>query len=193
MQLAEPPDAVLAVEARKGSRRAFDQLIQRHRLPIFRIARHYLGTADDAFDILQETFVSAWLGLGRYDPARDFGAWLRTIALNKCRDFSRRQGVRRKLLRLFSLLEVRDGSAASQEAVREGAEFEARRLAALEAAIAALPAAYKEPLLLTAFAGLSQRDAALQLGTTTKAIEMRVRRARQQLEIAMQSAAADEA
>ena len=52
----------------------------------------------------------------------------------------------------------------------------------LDAAIAALPAFYKEPLLLTAISGLSQKDAALQLNTTVKAIEMRVRRARQKLQ-----------
>ena len=46
--------------------------------------------------------------------------------------------------------------------------------------IAALPASYKEPLLLTVD-GLSQEALARILGTTTKAIEMRLRRARRRL------------
>ena len=56
------------------------------------------------------------------------------------------------------------------------------RLQRLDAAIAALPAFYKEPLLLTAISGLSQKEAASQLNTTVKAIELRVRRARQKLQ-----------
>ncbi len=44
-----------------------------------------------------------------------------------------------------------------------------------------LPAFYKEPLLLTTAGGLSHRQAAILLGTTPKAVEMRVRRARKQL------------
>ena len=64
----------------------------------------------------------------------------------------------------------------------EGQDAEAERLQKLDAAISSLPAFYKEPLLLTAISGLSQKEAAIQLKTTPKAVEMRVRRARQQLQ-----------
>ena len=52
----------------------------------------------------------------------------------------------------------------------------------LEKAIAQLPIALKEPLLLTVFQGLSQEQAGAQLGLSAKAIEGRTRRARQALE-----------
>jgi RNA polymerase sigma-70 factor (ECF subfamily) len=58
---------------------------------------------------------------------------------------------------------------------------EALRLQKLDAAIAALPGFYKEPLLLTAVSGLTHLEAAALLKTTPKAVEMRLRRARQQL------------
>jgi len=51
----------------------------------------------------------------------------------------------------------------------------------LDEAIASLPTLYKEPLLLTTVGGLSQEAAAAVLHTTTKAVEMRLRRARQKL------------
>ena len=59
--------------------------------------------------------------------------------------------------------------------------LENKRLARLDQAIAALPPFYKEPLLLTTVSGLSQQDAAIQLNTTTKAVEMRIRRAKKKL------------
>lgn len=182
MEAAEQPDAVLAGEAQNGNRRAFDQLVVRHKAQIYRIARHYVGNVDDAFDVSQDTFVAAWLGLKRYDAARDFGAWLRTIALNKCRDFGRRQTVRRSVTRLFAMLDIRDSAAPSADALAEQAQEETARLRALDAAIAELPASHKEVLVLTTFAGLSHQEAAQQLGTSVKAVEMKIRRAKQRLE-----------
>jgi RNA polymerase sigma-70 factor (ECF subfamily) len=55
------------------------------------------------------------------------------------------------------------------------------RLKRLEEAIAALPTLYKEPLVLTTAGRLTQEATAKLLGTTTKAIEMRLRRARSKL------------
>lgn len=175
-------DAVLAAEAQNGSRQAFDQLVLRHKTQIFLIARHYVGSTQDAFDIVQDTFVAAWLGLQRFDVSRDFGAWIRTIALNKCRDFGRRQTVRRSVMRLFARLDTREMSVPSADIAAERTDSENRRLRALDEAIASLPAAHKEVLILTSFAGLSQQEAAKQLGLTVKAVEMKVRRAKQRLE-----------
>lgn len=182
MTAADQPDAVLTSDAQNGNRRAFDQLVIRHKAQIYRIARHYIGNSSDAFDIVQDTFVAAWLAVRSYDTARDFGAWLRTIALNKCRDFARRQTVRRKVTRLFGLLSVRETSEPSADVAAEKAESETARLQALDRAIAQLPAAQKEVLVLTAFAGLSQQEAAVQLETSVKSVEMKVRRAKQRLE-----------
>ena len=50
-----------------------------------------------------------------------------------------------------------------------------------EKAVVELPNFYKEPLVLTLVGGLSHQEAAEQLNTTAKAIEMRTRRARQKL------------
>jgi RNA polymerase sigma factor (sigma-70 family) len=59
------------------------------------------------------------------------------------------------------------------------------RLAALDAAIAALPQALKEPLLLTAFDDMPQAEAGALLGITAKAVETRVYRAKQALRDAL--------
>jgi RNA polymerase sigma factor CnrH len=54
-------------------------------------------------------------------------------------------------------------------------------LTSLDNAIAALPAQLKEPLLLTAFEGMSQAAAGKALGISAKAVETRVYRARKLL------------
>ena len=170
----------LAAAARAGRRAAFDQLVRREKGPLYRFVRRYVGNADDAYDIVQDAFVSAWLALERYDSRRSFAFWLRAIALNKCRDHGRRQAVRRRFLMLLSFASAATDESGQETPEQSGAEEE-RRLRHLDQAIAALPRRYKEPLLLTIVSGLTQQQAAQQLGTTTKAIEMRIRRAKRTL------------
>jgi RNA polymerase sigma factor CnrH len=178
--ISERSDAELATCAREGHRGAFDWLVARYKAQTFRFIRGYVGNAEDAHDLVQDTFVAVWLTLKRFDPERDFAAWLKTIALNKCRDFSRRQAVRRRFLRQYALerqvqIPIARHLDASVQEERED------HLTRLELAMAGLPPFYKEPLLLTAIRGLSQAAVANQLNTTTKAIEMRTRRARKKL------------
>jgi RNA polymerase sigma factor (sigma-70 family) len=188
MAAAEESDAVLAARARNGDRDAFNQVILRHKAPLYRFVRRYIGNADDAYDVLQETFLAAWLALKRYDAARNFSAWLGAIALNKCRDFGRRQAVRTKVMRLFAVLGVHHATTpdAAEDDLKED-----ENMRALDAAIAALPAFYKEPLLLTTVSGLSQQETATQLRTTPKAVEMRVRRAKLKLEETLKETGAE--
>ena len=171
---AENSDHHLLKRAASGDRPAFEVIVRRYKHPVFRFIRRYLGNSDDAYDVLQDTFVAAWTAIGRFDSSRPLMPWLRTIALNKCRDFSRRQTVRQMILSIFS-------TEVERQTVPGTADSQSERLEELDQALAALPAFYKEPLLLTAVSGLSHQEAATMLKTTSKAIEMRVRRARQKL------------
>jgi RNA polymerase sigma factor CnrH len=172
-------DEHIAGAAKDGDRQAFEFLVRRHKAALYRFVRRYIGQSDDAYDILQVCFFSAWMGFGRYDPARPFLPWLRAIALNKCRDFARRQKVRRLILNAFAM-EAGAGPATAATAAAE-ADIESEWLSRLDRAIAGLPRFYKEPLLLTTVSGLSHAQAAKELGTTPKAIEMRVYRARKKI------------
>lgn len=174
-------DEVIAACAKAGDRDAFDRLVRRHKDGVYRFIRRYIGQADDAYDVLQNCFVSAWSGLPRYDAARPFLPWLRTIALNKCRDFGRRQTVRRLVLGAFARETDIEPSTEAQERALDQDAIDAGRLSALDRAIADLPAFYKEPLLLTTVSGLSHQETAEMLDTTAKAVEMRIYRARRKI------------
>ena len=169
-------DAALAARAVKGDRSAFNRIVQRHQEPLYRFIRRYVGDADEAYDLLQDTFVSAWQALGRYDPTRPAATWLRRIALNKCRDWGRRRTVRRFF---YGAVSLEAADVASVTSVEDSADEAA--MVRLDRAIALLPSQLKEPLLLTAFEGLSQEDAGQALGITAKAVETRVYRARKLL------------
>ena len=172
-------DAALAAAALAGEDRAFTELMRRHKDGLYRFIRRYVGDADEAYDLLQEAFVAAWAALASFDPDRPMPAWLRAIALNKCRDWSRR----RKVRRFFFTAESIEGKpvAALAEENTAGDGTRQALLDRLDAAIATLPRSLKEPLLLTAFEGLSHRQAGAALGLSAKAVETRVYRAKQAL------------
>ena len=182
-QESAPSDEALALRAQQGERQAFDLLIHRHKSALYRIVRRYVGDADEAYDILQDALISVWEGLDRYDARRYFLAWTRVIALNKCRDFSRRRRFRRLILDAFASepTPVRTLGPPEQDDDQATAAREDLRLRRLDEAIAALPALYKDPMVLTTAGGLSQEATAAVLKTTPKAIEMRLRRARRKL------------
>lgn len=173
-------DADLVRRARAGEQRAFSLLMGRHKHWLYRFIRRYVGDADEAYDVLQDAFVSAMSNLTRYDSARPFEAWLRRIALNKCRDRGRREAVRRAFG--LSRRGPEETEAVADSAVGADQALEvSHALKALDKAIAALPAALKEPLVLTVLEGLSQKEAGVFLGLSAKAVEVRVYRAKRQL------------
>ena len=181
MKSEDDSDAVLARRAAAGDERAFERLVRRHKEGLYRLLRRYLGNGDEAYEAAPEAFIAAWLAIGRYDAKRPFLAWLRTIAINKARDRGRRLAVRRLF---FGGAGLEDDGALAHPDPGVGADqsiVDRQDLAILDRAVANLPTALKEPLLLTAFDGWSQQEAGEILGLSAKSIETRVYRARKAL------------
>lgn len=172
-------DADLVGLALAGQQNAFGELMRRHRDPVFRIARGQTGDATEALDVTQETFVSAFAALERYDRVRPFRLWIARIAINKCHDWARRRTVRRFFT--FARPIEEGGTVADPAQTPEEAAASRRELARINAAIAVLPANLKDVLTLRALEGLSQAEAAQILGVSEKAVETRLYRARHKL------------
>jgi len=179
--LGEDEDGALAQGAARGDERAFSTLMRRHKSPLHAFARRHVGDPDAAHEVVQESFVAAWKALDRYDPTRPFGAWMRAIVLNKCRDRGRRLRVRRLILGERSIDASGAPDYADPAAGPEAASLRTEQLSRLEAAIARLPDRLKEPLILTYLEGCSQQEAAAFLGVSVKTIETRAYRARKRL------------
>jgi RNA polymerase sigma factor CnrH len=169
--------------AAAGDPAAFSELVRDTKAGLYRFVRRYVGDDEEAYDIVQDAYASAWLAIRRYDPDRSFEAWIRVIAVNKCRDWSRRRRVRRFLWPVADLTSAEALAVADVDADVERMGVEADEARRLARAISELPDKQKEALLLTAIEGRSQTEAAEILGVTTKAVETRVARARQTLAV----------
>jgi RNA polymerase sigma-70 factor (ECF subfamily) len=173
------PDGTLAERALSGDERAFAEIVRRYKQPLFRIVYRIAANEDDALEILQEAFVAAHRALSRYDPSRPMQAWLARIAINKARDWRRREVVRRALrsfLPIGAASEVADDSHPADIVVADRQELER-----VLAEIGKLPSNLKEVLVLRTLEGFSQAETANILGISEKAVETRLYRARQRL------------
>jgi len=83
-------DALLVERARAGDREAADDLLARHELAVHRTCAHLLPRGEDVEGAVQEAFVRALQGLGRFTGRGSFSGWLVSIAVNLCRDRLRR-------------------------------------------------------------------------------------------------------
>lgn len=179
LNLADCSDGELAALALGGRQAAFAELVRRHQGWVYRLVRSHIGDSEEAVDLTQACFVSAFSALSRYDGKRSFRAWLSRIALNKCTDWRRRRVVRRLLAFALPLGEARDVADDAPGVDRTVAgEAELKRTMT---AIAALPAALKEVLILRTIEGCSEAETAEVLGISQKAVETRLYRARTRL------------
>jgi RNA polymerase sigma-70 factor, ECF subfamily len=74
-----------------GDVESFNQLVLRWERPIFALAYRVIGREEEARDVVQETFLRAFRGIGNFRGQAKFSSWVYRIALNLCRDWIRRE------------------------------------------------------------------------------------------------------
>lgn len=173
-------DSELVALSMAGRDRAFGEIVRRHRDVLYRLAFASLGHADDALDAVQDIFVAAHRALRHFDDTRALRPWLVAIALNRCRDLARRRRVRRLLAFALpideSANEVAEDSPGTEVSVADREELNRTMRA-----ISRLPTPLREPLVMHTIEGQSQAETAAALKISEKAVETRLRRARQRL------------
>ena len=87
--------------AQKGDPQAFSELVEAYQKPVYNLCYRMLGTAEDAEDASQETFLRAYKSMKRYDSNRPFSTWLLSIAAHYCID-----QIRRRRLSIVSIEEL---------------------------------------------------------------------------------------
>ncbi len=74
----------LVEECRKGNRKAQFKLYNLYSKAMFNVACRMMNNREDAEDILQEAFTDCFRNIDTYRFDSSFGAWLKTIVVNKC-------------------------------------------------------------------------------------------------------------
>jgi RNA polymerase sigma factor (sigma-70 family) len=178
----DDPDLPLVRALQAGQDDALRILMDRHQRGIFRFIFRNIPNEADALELTQEVFVNAYFRIAQFRATAKFASWLYRIALNLCRDYARSRSYRDRSRTLSADLPV-EGAEDRRKFIsgQPGPDREAEdreKLFALEAAINELSSDLKEPLILTALEGFSQKQVAELLRISPKAVEMKVYRAR---------------
>src|SRR5262245_12980047 len=75
-------DTEAVAGVRQGDVGAFRHLVERHTAAVHRLAYRMTGNAQDAEDVVQETFLRAFKRLDHFEARAQFGSWLHRIGAN---------------------------------------------------------------------------------------------------------------
>lgn len=164
-------DAALLARAARGDQAAFGHLVDRHAGMVIAVCRRHVGA--DAEDAAQEAFVKAWRAAGSFTCRASVRTWLYRIAVNAARDVLRRQQRRPRHA------DVGLDSVAEQlpEPVGLDEQLAARGVdPALRAALAQLPSAQRDVVVLADVFGVPHAQLAERHGVAPGTIKSRLHR-----------------
>ncbi|HFE38440.1 MAG TPA: RNA polymerase sigma factor [Gammaproteobacteria bacterium] len=178
---SDEEDRALVKRAVKGDDPAFTAIMRKYKSPLYRFAYRHMGDADDAEDIVQDTFIALHRNLPRFNPKFKFSSWVFQIAMNKCRDLGRKRKTRAFMQRITPAMEAKITQMQTDENPERAIDSK-RELEAIEHAITQLPDTLRAPLILCTLENMSQKQAAEILKISPKAVETRIYRARAKLQ-----------
>ena len=178
-------DEELARQLNKGNHKAFDELMSRYKARLYSFICRYVADRDEAYDLLQESFINIYQKIHLFDQNRKFSTWAFQIALNKCRDWGRKKSLARMIP--FSSYGNEDRNTDFIENIKDHSPdpeqllISKRELDFLAKAIKKLPDKLKSPLIMCVLEEMSHEECAKILGVSTKTVETRIYRARKKL------------
>jgi RNA polymerase sigma-70 factor (ECF subfamily) len=163
----EPDDRTLLQAHVDGDPQAFALLVRRHRDRLWAVAMRTLGDREEASDALQDALISAFRNAASYRGEAAVTTWLHRVVVNACLDRVRRRQARPSVpLGDTEVASRRDDHAATE------ARLDVR------AALATLPQAQRDAIVLVDMEDLSVAEAATVLGVAEGTVKSRCSRGR---------------
>ena len=171
-------DEDLLFSLRDGHSESLGVLVARWEGPLFRFVSRLVDRPDDARDVCQETFLRILDKAVAFRDGARFSTWMYQIALNLCRDQSRKKRRWSRLLIAEPGADVetpREHVAPETIATSPAAAYEhGERQGAVRRALSALPREQREVLLLKEYEGLKFREIADVLGVAESTVKSRM-------------------
>src|SRR4051812_14390848 len=180
-------DAATVALARDGDSEAFRALVDCHSRAVYRLAHRMTGSAQDAEDVVQETFLRAYKQLSRFESRANFGTWLHRIAVNCSIDLirgrpHREAGADAADLEQFGAAGDQNAAPSSPERLMLSTEVQQR----ITGAMSALSSMERAAFTLRHFEGQSIDEISRALGLKTNATKHSIFRAVRKMRSALE-------
>jgi len=178
-------DGVLVDATLGGDQAAFEALVRRYERRLFGLVRHYVKSAVEVEDIVQDTFLKAFGRLSTYQRSASFYTWLHRIAVNTILDAMKRRG--RSPVQAVEDPEVVTGrsehgasdATAQRLQVRPDARLEREEIAEITRSVMdELPEIFRTVLVMRELEQMTYQEIAETLDISIGTVESRLFRAR---------------
>ena len=176
----------LLLRLRVGDEAAFAELVRENAGRLLAVARRMLCSEDDARDAVQDAFLQAFRGIGRFEGGARLSTWLHRIVINAClmklrtRGRKPEQSIEDLLPKFYADGHRIDPGPPWRTEIPDPVEScEVRTL--VRASIDRLPEIYRSVLLLRDIEELSTEETAALLYIKVDTVKVRLHRARQAL------------
>lgn len=169
----EMSDNELVEQFRQGNKGAFERLMERHRLSVFRLAHRMVHNRSEAEELTHCAFINVHQNIGSFRRGSNFRAWLYRITVNLCINHLKEKS-RTKTVSLRDYDRVLKRSPHDELEYQELQEL-------VRKAIEYLPPEQKAVLVLRVYEGLSHSEIARLMECSEKTIRWRLWRARAKL------------
>lgn len=172
----------LIERSQEGDRDAFDQLTTEYYIRVYQTATTLIDDPIEVEDVVQETFMKAWVAIGKFRGDSDIFTWLYRIVTNNAKNrlLSKKNKMIRYGCNIYEVEEDDENNANLTIAESPEEEYFGKELEELiYDAIEDLPEELKEAITLREFHYLSYSEISITLGVAVGTVRSRIFRARQ--------------
>jgi len=183
----EHDDTGFVARCQRGETEAFSVLVRRHQKKMLNIAFRMIGDYDEACDVVQEAFLSAYRAIGKFRGDARFSTWLCGIVLNHSRSHMTQKAARSRCEAgsLDDPVKSKDGSFLNEPRSQAGSiveRLEKRELdEKVQECIGFLDGEQREVLVLRDIRGFSYEEIGVLLKLPEGTVKSRLFRARNAL------------
>jgi RNA polymerase sigma-70 factor (ECF subfamily) len=174
-------DRELVATAVSGGEGSFEELVRRYQRPISAYVYRMVGNYESALDLTQEIFIKVYSSLRRYRAEFKFSTWIYKIAHNCAVDHLRRNVTREQSLILGAEGDQYDLPVESGRLSPEQESERKERRIEIESVVRALPANYRELIILRHSQDLSYEEIVEVTGLPLGTVKNRLFRAREMM------------
>lgn len=180
-----PADDEVVADVRRGNADSFGTLVSRHEKKMLNIAFRMIGSYEDACEVVQDAFVSAYRNLGNFEGRSKFSTWLASIVINLSRNRIQQLATGRAR-EAYSLDEpddpdrhrpAREAASNRPTPLEEIEQKEIRK--AVQTCISRLEAEFREMIVLRDLQGFSYAEICDVLDLAEGTVKSRIFRSRE--------------
>ena len=179
--LSAVSDRELVAIAVNGFDGSFEELVRRYQRPISAYVYRMVGNYESALDLTQEIFIKVYNSLRRYRAEFKFSTWIYKIAHNAAIDHLRRSATREQSLVAGPEGDSFDLPIESSHLTPEQESERRERTVEIESVVRALPANYRELIILRHSQDLSYEEIVEVTGLPLGTVKNRLFRAREMM------------